>query len=521
MRPRVVSGTRARAVCSLDTFRLGIIGLSTLSLLLAVLSGCAPTAPAGVTAGGQQDIASARATIEDGGIPDPDSITVEGFLSEHSIPIEEAADAGLLYATASTGWHQAFDAFTPLATVQIGFGTTIDETTFERDSLNLCLVIDKSGSMADVVDDRSGTSKLDAVKIAIDRLLAQLDEDDLVSVVAFDSSPETILQAAAGNDIAAIKFALDRITADGGTDLETGLRRGYRVAREHSDGTRSDRLLVFTDALLTSAHERETINFIDAMEDYADLGVGATIFGIGVNFGHEVTYEISQVRGGNYFFLSDYDRIVSIFDDEFDYLVTPVAYDVAFEVSVPYVFDVVDIYGIKVEDPIPHAFELSVPTLFLSSRQGGGAIMVRLRAGAMVDFDDESTLADIALSYTSPSGETEAHPMITVALPAGLDPDAEEVYFESDSTKRGALLLDTALVLRSTCEDAYYPYSYWYYPPSAPRRAIDRLTDFLPYFDAMSEGLEDQVSATSRTLSQERALLATLLENIQSWYETE
>ncbi|MCH8967327.1 MAG: hypothetical protein IID43_06580 [Planctomycetes bacterium] len=86
----------------------------------------------GITTGGQQDIASARRTIEGGGVPDPASITVEGFLSEHSIPVEEPEDAGLLYATTSVAWNKDFDAFTPLATIQIGFGTTIDPETSTR-----------------------------------------------------------------------------------------------------------------------------------------------------------------------------------------------------------------------------------------------------------------------------------------------------------------------------------------------------------------------------------------------------
>jgi len=492
------------------------IGKVGLWMCLAMVAGCPmAAAPPGVTPGGQQDIAAARAVIEDGGIPDPDSITVEGFLSEHTIPVEVPDDAGLLYMTASAAFNRDFDAFTPLATVQIGLGTTIDAETFQREALNLVLVIDRSGSMGYFVDERSGTSKLDAVKIAVDRLLGQLSADDRVSIVAFNSEPRTWLNAAAGDDIAAIKSALDEITPTGGTDLEAGMRRGYRVAREHTDDVRSDRLVVFTDALLVSRMQQNVIEFIDVMEEYADVNIGATIFGIGVDFGHEVAYEISQVRGGNYFFLSDYDRIVSVFDEEFDFLVTPVACDVALEVTVPFMFDVVDVHGVEVEEPIPHVVELSIPTLFLSSRQGGGAVFVRVRAGALVDFDEENVLADVALSYTSPDGETVTIPKVTTTLPAGLDPEADESYFESDAVRRGVLLLNTALVMKNACQDAYYGYWYWYYDWLDRDRAIQRLTEFLPYFDNLAVGLDDQASPTSRTLSAERALLSQLLYNIQ------
>ena len=152
----------------------------------------------GVTTGGQQDIAAARLAIEQGHVPDPASITVEGFLSEHSIEIEQPDDAGLLYTTTSVAWNRDFDTFGgPLATLQIGFGTTIDQATFERPSLNLCLVIDRSGSMGDFLDERSRTSKLDAVMIAIDRLIAQLTGLDQVSIVIFNKRSSTILECCA------------------------------------------------------------------------------------------------------------------------------------------------------------------------------------------------------------------------------------------------------------------------------------------------------------------------------------
>jgi Ca-activated chloride channel family protein len=486
----------------------------------AVLVGCGPAAPMppGVTAGGAQDIAHARQIIEDGDIPDPEAITVEGFMSEHSIPTSAPEDAGLLYATAAAAWNKDFDAFTPLVTIQLGFGTTIDMEQFEREPLNVCVVLDRSGSMDERIDERTGATKWDAVLISVDRLLSKLNGDDRVSIVTFDSGAHLEIEGAAGDDIAAIKGSFDDVTPEGATDLIRGMRAGYRAVARQSADERMDRIIVFTDALPVgwlTVHSSE--DFIDIMEEYAERDIGTTIFGVGLHFGTELAYDISQVRGGNYFFLSDYDRIVGVFDEDFDFLVTPVAYDVAMSVSVPFEYDVEDLYGIPVsEEALPHTVEIVVPTLFLSSREGGGAIMLRIRPGSMADLTQAHTVADIDLTYTTPDGETFEDSLLA-RLPADLDPEAVTSYFESDAARRAVLLLNTALVLRNACQDmAGDPSYYWrYYTSEDRQRAIDRLTEFLPYFDALADGLEDRLSTTSRGLSDERALLEQLLENIE------
>lgn len=468
----------------------------------------------GVGTGGQQDIASARTTIERGEFPDPESITVSGFLSEHGIPTGAVDTEELLFVTAATAYLEDFDSFTPQVTLQVGFGTTIDRETFRRDPLNLCLVIDRSGSMGNPIDVRSGTSKLDAVRVAIDRLLARLDGEDIVSVVTFNADAGRRVDGAAGNDIATIKSALTEFDAEGGTDLVDGLIEGYRTVNRHRGGGRSDRLMVFTDALLVRFEEFVTRRFLNVLEQNAENGIGVTLFGVGTDFGHDIAYDISQVRGANYFFLGDYDRIVSVFDEEFDFLVTPVAYDVSLRVSVPFEFDVVDVYGIPFSrNPPPNVLELRIPSLFLSSRQGGGEILIRTRPGALVDFGREINVGDVQLSYATPEGEMRTYPTISAALPANVDPAASTPYFESESARRAVLLLNTALVLRRAVEDVW-ECSYCFCGRFGMSRAAQRLEEFLPYFDSLAEGLEDRVSDTSRSISQERDLLEKLLQNI-------
>jgi len=47
-------------------------------------------------------------------------------------------------------------------------------------------------------------------------------------------------------------------------------------------------------------------------------------------------------------------------------------------------------------------------------------------------------------------------------------------------------------------------------------RAIARITEFLPVFDDLAEGLVDRPSVTSRRLSEERAFQESLLPNIEA-----
>lgn len=474
----------------------------------------------GVTSGGVKDIAEARAEIENGGIPDPEAVTVEGFFSEHDIGIEAPPTPPLLYNTAAVAWNQDFDEIAPLATIAVGFGTHIDPETFTRRPQNLCLVIDRSASMDEAIEEGGRTSKFEAVQIAVDRLLGRLASNDRVSIVTFNEGTRIVLEPVPGTSVIEIKSALDEIVIGGGTNLAAGLARGFNLLKNNRSAARADRLLVFTDADptvgKTSAEE-----LVGVMKSFAKDDLGATIFGVGVNFNEEVAYEISRIRGGNFVFLSDFDRIVSVFDKDFDYLVTPIAYDVAVIASIPFALDVADVHGADLTDRPTHTVELTIPTLFLSSRQGGGVVMIRVRPGSLVSFEEGFDVATVRLSFQDSNGATVTSTE-TLSLPAGLDPDAAESYFPNEGAQRAVLLLNTALVLQRSLEDAYPRSGYYHYDYPDTQdllRAADRIRDYLPYFDALAEGLPDRSAETSRSLSQERALLDKLLANIMAEVE--
>lgn len=492
--------------------RYGLLVRNSSFCLVAACCGCGSFG-AGPVPGSEANIVSARKTIESGGVPNPDSITVDGFLAEHVLFTETPPVNGGIFVNVASAWHRDFDALTPQATIQIGFGTNIDPHDFHRGALNLGLVIDRSRSMDELIDSRSGTTKFDAVQIAVDRMLARLTADDLVSIVLFSDRSTTALEGAPGTDIAGIKGALDGIELRGDSNLAGGVSRAFQLVGRNTSAGRLNRVLVFTDAQLYRSGSQGLDDFLSVMRAAAQDNIGTTVFGVGSEFGDDVALEISQIRGGNAVFLADFDTIVNVFENEFDYLVAPVAYDVALTVEVPFEFDVVDVHGLPASEPLGHTLSLNAPTLFLRPRQSGGAVFVRLRAGSLVHFDVSNRIGTVSLNYTSTDNDLVGLGPFAAQLPANLPLDADPGYFQTQSVQRGVLLLNTALTLKAACQDVYR-FGFLSLDHASQNTAVARITDFLAYFDLLASDLADRLTPDSRSLSQERALLVKLRSNL-------
>ncbi|MCI0473015.1 MAG: VWA domain-containing protein, partial [Ignavibacteria bacterium] len=68
----------------------------------------------------------------------------------------------------------------------------------ERTPLNISVVVDKSGSMAE-------KNKLNFVKKAVEHIIDELDKDDYISIVTYDDNEEVLLGSARVEDKASIR----------------------------------------------------------------------------------------------------------------------------------------------------------------------------------------------------------------------------------------------------------------------------------------------------------------------------
>ena len=427
--------------------------MRTLSLLALV--GCSSygnmdmsSADLGVSPGGAQDMQEARAIIEAGGIPASDTFTAEGLFSEHDLPLDESGTCdALLCPRAAAARVIPLEGGDARALVQLGFDTDLTIDTFERPALDLALAVDVSGSMAG--------DKIAAVRTALSHLIDQLGEEDRLAIVEFDEDARLLLASTtmdASGRTKAHQIA-EGLRDKGSTNIEAGLHEAY-VQVAPREGANA-RVMLLTDAQ-PNVGATGVDSFVGMANLYADEGIGLTVFGAGLDLGTDLVHELSEIRGGNYFFLADAEEIASIFDDEFDFLVTPLAYDLEVRVAAAEGWTLENAYGAPLDQPGP-AVEFGATTLFLSSQDGGMGVLMEPASGGM--GSGAQALASFDLSYELALDGSIVEDRVEVAYLGGeafavadpATPTADDI-----GVFKMAVLLDEFEALRSTaafCED--------------------------------------------------------------------
>jgi Ca-activated chloride channel family protein len=412
--------------------------------LITVGPGCggaSASAELGATPGGAQDNGLARDQVANGQVPRPEDVTVEGMLNDHDLPLEAPPCERTLCVRAAYGIAPAFDTNRAAVFIQMGFASGIDPATFRREPLNLAVVVDRSGSMEG--------EKIDAVKRALSRLIDQLDERDRLALVIFDDQTNVILESTMVTDREVIRARLSDIWARGATDMAAGLRAGFAQVQAHA-GTPgvTDRVMIFTDAQ-TNTGETGTETFIGLASENAARGIGLSLFGVGLDLNQSLVLAITKLRGGNYYYLADAERIATVFDEDFDYLVTPLAYDLRLRLEPRPGFRVAQVYGYSSFAAGSNTVEIAVATLFLSRKEG--AIVARLEAEADTWPIGKPPLAELSLTYTETSGEAVSE-SLTAAYGADEALRDDTVFYSIRSVGKTVALINAALGERRACE---------------------------------------------------------------------
>ncbi|OPZ96836.1 MAG: von Willebrand factor type A domain protein [Bacteroidetes bacterium ADurb.Bin416] len=136
--------------------------------------------------------------------------------------------------------------------------------------LNFCLVLDHSGSM--------GGEKIRTMREAVKSLIDEMDSNDVLSIIIFDSDTEVLVPATFVTDKTALKRKVDSIRDRGGTTMAPGIRRGLEEVSKYLDPGRVSRILLLTDGQATDREDdsrREVVNAAGRSVPVICLGFGS------------------------------------------------------------------------------------------------------------------------------------------------------------------------------------------------------------------------------------------------------
>ena len=166
---------------------------------------------------------------------------------------------------------------------------------------NLCFVLDRSGSMQG--------AKLAALKDATRNVVDMLLPEDIVSIVIFDDTVQTLLPATPAADKAALKAVIDTIEEAGGTAMSGGMRAGLTELHKHHSGDRVSTMLLLTDGQTWG--DEDTCRQI--AQELGTAGMKVTALGLGAEWNEKLLDDIASATGGTSDYVADAGQIASFF----------------------------------------------------------------------------------------------------------------------------------------------------------------------------------------------------------------
>tara|TARA_B100001989_G_scaffold64690_1_gene43754 strand:+ start:5792 stop:7624 length:1833 start_codon:yes stop_codon:yes gene_type:complete len=410
--------------------------------------------------GGAQDIGQFRKIIKDGNIPAPETLDANGFFSEHytTLPAPTCGQTFCIHGMFAR--NKSFIGNETYSVLQLGMNSSKDIKSLPRLPLNLVVVIDTSGSM-------QRQNKLEYVKEGLKLMLDKLQPQDTLAIIRYDSSAHLVRNAnpvTASNKQQIIQ-QIEQLRATGGTNLYEGLELGFKEClKQFSDG-KQNRVIFLSDGQASAGITSNEL-ILKMSNSYIKKGMGLTTMGVGTSFNVQLMRSLAEASSGNYYFLESKEAIREVFQDEMDYFVVPIAYDIKISVELGPQYTLAEVFGTNLWQNTSKGGEIHIPSVFLtgrtahddpkassgSGRRGGGsAIMLRLNELLKRSLSPRA-IASITLTFR-PAGESKE---VTQQIKVDFSPTSQnqlsEPYYSHKAIEKNYIMLNIYLGLRNASQ---------------------------------------------------------------------
>jgi Ca-activated chloride channel homolog len=177
----------------------------------------------------------------------------------------------------------------------------------DRKPLNVAIVIDRSGSMAG--------QKIEYTRKAASHLIERLQEDDRISLVAYDNEVKILSLPVSGSKKDTLKNALRKAQPRGMTNLSAGWLSGLSMVQRGLSKDTIHRVMLMTDGLANQGITDHP-GLVAIGQAHLAQGIRTTTLGFGNDFNEDLLTTVADESGGNFYFIDSPEKAPQVFLEE-------------------------------------------------------------------------------------------------------------------------------------------------------------------------------------------------------------
>jgi uncharacterized protein with von Willebrand factor type A (vWA) domain len=173
-------------------------------------------------------------------------------------------------------------------------------------AINLCIVIDRSGSMAG--------EKLEQAKKSCLDIYESLNSSDRLTVLAFDDEVVSVVNPQTPPNL--VKERIMALEPGGSTNLSKGWYLGLLELQTYTTDKHINRLILLSDGQANQGEQKPSTLGSESSRARNEMGITTSTIGIGTDFQEDILATLANESGGRFWFIGE-ARIEEIIKEEF------------------------------------------------------------------------------------------------------------------------------------------------------------------------------------------------------------
>ncbi len=303
----------------------------------------------------------------------------------------------------------------------------------DRPPLNLALVLDRSGSMAD-------EGKMDYVRKAAHMLVNHMGTEDRLTVVTYNHRVQVPISTRRVENHQYLHRIISGLYPEGRTYLSGGLEEGFRQARKYRKKGYISRVILLSDGLANVGITDARILGQRTSAMY-ESGVAVSTFGMGYDFDENLLASLATGGGGTYHYISRPGDILAALNKEFNMAASTVASGVEIIIR--------PMDGCRFQSAPGHGWRLEGNSAVIGLGDLSAGEIRTLMAQVQVPTGKlgDQRVADVEVRYRDPvTGKISRTDMAPVVLNIVDDPSVHRENIDMEVQKKKAVIESNAMI---------------------------------------------------------------------------